>query len=64
MRLTPLHAIARFPSRVALTLRTTPPPEGIVQVWNFSVFGSKRTIVLGSTPDSLYQTTSWMTARP
>jgi hypothetical protein len=36
-------------------LRTTPPPEGIGQLWNYSVFGSKRTTVFGSTPDSLYQ---------
>src|SRR5918912_71707 len=63
-RLTPLHASARLPSRVTDTLRTTPPPDGIAQVWNFSVFGSKRTIVFGFTPDSLYQTTSLMDAMP
>jgi hypothetical protein len=36
--------------------RTTPPPEGIfswLKVWDL---GSKRTSVLGLTPDSLYQT--------
>src|SRR6266566_2496819 len=63
-RLTPLHARARLPSRVTETLRTTPPPEGIAQVWNFSVFGSKRTIVFGFTPDSLYQMTSCIEAMP
>ena len=36
-------------------LRTTPPPPGMTQVWNFSVFGSKRTSVFGLTADSLYQ---------
>lgn len=36
-------------------LRTTPPPEGMGQVWNFSVLGSKRTSVLGLVLDSLYQ---------
>ena len=56
-RLTPLSAMAMLPSRVTIMLRTTPPPEGIVQVWNFSVAGSKRTSVLGRTPASLYQTT-------
>src|SRR5207247_6808090 len=63
-RFTPLHANARFPSRVTDTLRTTPPPEGMAQVWNFSVFGSKRTIVFGFTPDSLYQMTSCIEVIP
>src|ERR671936_2108446 len=63
-RLTPLHARARLPSRVTDTLRTTPPPEGIAHVWNFSVLGSKRTIVFGLTPDSLYQMTSWIDVIP
>src|SRR4051812_37565032 len=53
--LTPLSAITRFPSFVGIMFRTTPPPEGMVQVWNFSVFGSKRTRVFGLTADSLYQ---------
>src|SRR5262245_45597448 len=57
-RLTPLHAITRFPSGVAIMWRTTPPPDGITQVWNFSVLGSKRTNVFGLTADSLYQMTS------
>ncbi len=36
--------------------RTTPPPEGMgVELKRF-VVGSKRTSVLGLTPDSLYQT--------
>lgn len=55
MRFTPLSAIAMLPSRVTIMLRTTPPPDGIVQVWNVSVAGSKRTSVLGRTPDSLYR---------
>jgi hypothetical protein len=37
-------------------LRTTPPPEGIAQVWNFSLAGSNRTTVFGRVPDSLYHT--------
>ena len=52
----PLSAIAMLPSRVTIMLRTTPPPDGIAQVWNVSVDGSKRTNVFGRTPDSLYQT--------
>ena len=32
MRSTPLQARTRLPSRVAIILRTTPPPEGISQV--------------------------------
>ncbi len=63
-RFTPLHASAMLPSRVTDMFRTTPPPEGIAQVWNFSGLGSKRTMVLGSTPDSLYQMTSWSAAIP
>src|SRR5919199_6214798 len=63
-RLTPLHASARLPSRVTDTLRTTPPPDGIAQVWNFSVFGSNRTTVFGFTPDSLYQMTSRIEVMP
>src|SRR5206468_3158539 len=63
-RFTPLQAIARLPSRVTDTLRTTPPPEGIAHVWNFSVFGSKRTTVFGFTADSLYQMTSWIDVMP
>jgi hypothetical protein len=45
-------------------LRTTPPPEGIAQDWNDSVFGSKRTSVFGVTADSLYQTMSLSVAMP
>src|SRR5215470_17769322 len=50
-----LSAITIFPSRVVIIFRTTPPPAGIAQLWNFSVFGSKRTSVFGLTADSLYQ---------
>src|SRR5262245_11742949 len=32
------------------------PPPGITQLWNFSLAGSKRTMVFGLAPDSLYQT--------
>jgi len=40
---------------VATMLRTVPPPDGIDARANCSVFGSKRTMVLGFTPDSLYR---------
>src|SRR5207245_2883099 len=43
--LTRLLAVTTLPSRVTSTLRTMSPPPGIAQVWNFSVLGSKRTIV-------------------
>ena len=46
--LTPLHANTRSPSRVGIMLRTTPPPEEMVEVWNFSVAESKRTSTFGS----------------
>jgi hypothetical protein len=36
-----------LPSGVTSMLRTMSPPPGIAHVWNFSVFGSKRTIVFG-----------------
>ena len=45
-------------------LRTTPPPAGIAQVWNFSVLGSKRTSVFGFTFDSLYQMAPSTTVMP
>ena len=45
-------------------LRTTPPPDGMTQVWNFSVSGSKRTSVFGCTADSLYQMMSPIAAMP
>src|SRR5690242_3937068 len=51
-----LLASTGFPSRVTSILRTMSPPPGIAQLWNFSVAGSKRTIVFGLAPDSLYQT--------
>src|SRR5262245_48302151 len=53
--LTRLLAVTGLPSRSTSILRTMSPPPGIAQLWNFSVFGSKRTMVLGLTPDSLYQ---------
>src|SRR5262249_37664921 len=62
--LTPLSAIAILPSFVGMMLRTTPPPPGMIHVWNFSVFGSKRTIVFGRTADSLYQITSFSDVMP
>src|SRR5215471_6015837 len=64
MRFTPLQASTRLPSRVGIMFRTTPPPDGISQVWNCSVLGSKRTIVFGFVPDSLYHKTSCMAAMP
>ena len=46
--LSALSAITMLlPSRVVIMLRTTPPPDGMAQVWNFSVLGSKRTSVFG-----------------
>src|SRR5438876_885001 len=52
---TPLSAIARLPSGVDFILRTTPPPPGIVQLWNFSVLMSNRTRTFGRIADSTYQ---------
>src|SRR5437016_4577770 len=63
-RFRPLQAITRLPSGVAIMLRTTPPPDGITQVWNFSVLGSKRTSVFGLTADSLYHTMSFRVVIP
>src|SRR5215471_2287123 len=53
--LTRLFAVTGLPSGVTLMLRTMSPPPGIAQLWNFSVLGSKRTMVFGLAPDSLYQ---------
>ena len=53
-----------MPSGVAIMWRTIPPPDGIVQVWNFPVAGSNRTSVFGRTPDSLYQTMLPVAAMP
>src|SRR5262249_399178 len=54
--LTPLSAITMFlPSSVVLMLRTTPPPPGMIQLWNFSVLRSKRTSTFGLIADSTYQ---------
>jgi hypothetical protein len=54
-----VHPTARqpqiAPSGVCTMLRTTPPPDGITHVWNFSVLGSNRTTVFGCVFDSLYQ---------
>src|SRR6266850_6562069 len=52
---TPLSAIVRLPSGVAFMLRTTPPPPGMVQLWNFSVLMSNLTSTLGLIADSTYQ---------
>jgi hypothetical protein len=62
--LTPLQASTRLLSAVRIMFLTTPPPDGMVQVWNFSVYGSKRTRVLGRTADSLYQTAGPTVAMP
>src|SRR5262249_19957101 len=45
-------------------LRTMSPPPGIAQLWNVSVFGSKRTIVFGLAPDSLYQSAPFVKTMP
>src|SRR5262245_25786404 len=45
-------------------LRTMSPPPGIAQLWNFSVFGSNRTIVFGLAPDSLYQSAPLVATMP
>src|SRR6476659_9182468 len=62
--LTRLLANTKLPSGVTSVLRTMLPPPGITQLWNFSVFGSKRTTVFGVVPDSLYQMTSLMAEMP
>src|SRR6202521_6065462 len=45
-------------------LRTMSPPPGIAHVWNFSVLGSKRTIVFGFAKDSLYQSAPLVKTMP
>ena len=45
-------------------LRTMSPPPGMAQVWNFSVLGSKRTMVFGLAPDSLYQSAPLVKTMP
>src|ERR1700722_969119 len=45
-------------------LRTMSPPPGIAQVWNFSVPGSKRTMVFGLALDSLYHTAPLVKTMP
>src|SRR5207245_7028375 len=62
--LTKLLASTKSPSRVTEVLRTMLPPPGIAQLWNFSVLGSKRTIVFGVDPDSLYQMMSLIAEMP
>jgi hypothetical protein len=65
MRFVLLWWIRRSPSRVGRMWRTMPawtPPEGIGQLWNSSVRGSKRTSASGRLPDSLYQTMPSTTA--
>ena len=64
MPLTRLLASRKLPSRVTDVLRTMLPPPGIAQLWNVSVFGSKRTTVFGVDPDSLYQITSLIADMP
>jgi hypothetical protein len=61
---TKLFARTNLPSRVTEVLRTILPPPGIGQLWNFAVFGSKRTIVFGVAFDSLYQMTSLIAEMP
>src|ERR1700756_3882440 len=45
-------------------LRTMSPPPGIAQLWNFSVAGSKRTIVFGLAPQSLYHPARLLKSMP
>src|SRR5215510_16356985 len=64
MRLVLLWWISRLPSRVPRPCRHMPAkifPDGIAQLWNVSVLGSKRTSGSGRTPDSLYQTMPFIT---
>src|SRR5690242_13087113 len=61
---TRLLASTKLPSGVTEVLRTMLPPPGIAQVWNFDVFGSKRTTVFGDASDSLYQITPLITEMP
>jgi hypothetical protein len=61
---TKLFARTNLPSRVTEVLRTILPPPGIGQLWNFEVFGSKRTIMFGVAFDSLYQMTSLIAEMP
>jgi len=49
---------------VETMFRTTPPPDGIIHAWNFSVLASKRTTVFGLVFDSLYQITSPIAVMP
>src|SRR5882672_6351687 len=62
--LTRLLASTKLPSFVTSVLRTMLPPPGIVQLWNFSILGSKRTTVFGFASDSLYQMTSLIAEIP
>jgi hypothetical protein len=64
MPLTRLLASKKLPSRVTEVLRTIFPPPGIAQLWNFSGLGSKRTMVFGFDPDSLYHITSLIAEMP
>ena len=61
---TRLFASTKLPSSVTDVLRTMLPPPGIAQLWNFAVLGSKRTMVFGVEPDSLYQMTSLIVEMP
>ena len=64
MPFTRLLASTKLPSGVTDVLRTMLPPPGIAQLWNFVVLGSKRTMVFGVEPDSLYQMTSLIVEMP
>src|SRR5512134_2722552 len=54
--------MARLPSGVFRIWRMMPTPDGIAQLWNFSVFGSNRTSASGRWFDSLYQMMSSTTS--
>src|SRR5690348_3580534 len=61
---TRLFAVTGLPSCVTDMLRTMSPPPGMAQDWNFSVFGSKRTMVFGLANDSLYQSAPLVKTMP
>ena len=54
----------QIPSRVTSMLRTISPPPGCSRSGIFRSQGSKRTMVLGSAKDSLYQTAPLVNTMP
>src|SRR5438477_10859883 len=62
--LTRLLARIGLPLGRTSMLRTMSPPPGMAQLWNFSDCGSKRTMVFGLAPDSLYQSAPFVKTMP